>query len=300
MAFPTVVARTSSEQSTDASSFTVGLGAPSAGELLVVFVAVDANSTTDINFYHIDEGVSGRQWFLASKVWSNNAVTGIVAIKLAEGSDALKIVFGDGAAQQASAIAFRISGHGSYAAVASSLGSSSNGDPPAASITGAAQDCLFIAALCTDGQTLASAAPSGYANLTTKIATNTTGASVSVADITSNATSDNPGTFTNTPEQWAAFTVAIPELAITTNARTTQESIESVSVGDRNAVVTQAAVEVVSSFANHMVTTQVALEVLTPQTQYLYATQVALEVLSGDPWPSLSNPNKYRQIQIAC
>lgn len=299
MAFPTVVARTSSEQATDAASFTVGLGGPSAGELVVVIIAADSTSATDLTLWEIDTAVSGRRWWLASKVLGSSAVSGLVAIKIAEGGDALRISFGDGAAQQASAITFRISGHGGYASVASATGSSTNGDPPNVSISGAAQDCLFIAALCTDAQVIASAAPASYANLTTKVATNATGASVSVADRNLNATSDNPGTFTNTTEQWAAFAIAIPENTITTMCRASQVPVEALSKVDPNARISQVSVETVASNFLNMLVTQVALETLTPQTQNMYATQVALEVLSGDPWP-IGNLNKYRQIQIAC
>lgn len=296
MTAPAVVARTPSEQATDASSFTVSLGGPSAGELLVAIVAVDSTSSQT---WRIDETVSGGGWWLASHVVSNSAVLGMVAIKVADGGDALRLVAADSSPQQASAIVFRISGHGSYAAVASAVGSSTNGDPPNVAITGSAQDCLFIAALCTDAQVVASAAPATYGSLTTKVATNSTGASVSVADKAANATSDNPGTFTNTTEQWVAFSIAIPENNITTNARATQAAVEAVSLVDPNLVATQVALEVISANSLNMIVTQVALETLTPQTQNMYATQVALEVLSGDPWPSLGNANKYRQIQIA-
>lgn len=298
MAFPTVVARTASEQASNADSFTVGLGAPSAGELIVAVISFDANAVSP--YWYVDTSVSGRGWWTAGFAASNATVAGMVAIKVAEGGDALKVVLADsGGSEQASAITFRISGHGGYAAVSSSTGNSTNGDPPNVAITGAAQDCLFIAALCTDAQVVASAAPASYGNLTTKVATNAAGASVSVADRNLNAASDNPGVFTNTTEQWIAFTIAIPENSITTNARETQEAIESASIVDPNAVATQIALEAVSSFSNHMVVTQVALEAVTPQTQNLYATQLAIEVLSGDPW-IIANVNKYRQIQIAC
>lgn len=301
MTFPAVVARTSSEQTSDADGFTVGLGSPTAGELIVAIISVDlAGSGADDTKWQIDESVSGKNWWLAAKVSSNAAVVGFVAIKIAAGGDALKLMFPDGVGQQASAITFRVSGHGSYAAVASAIGNSTNGDPPNGAISGSAQDCLFLAALCTDAQVVASAAPASYGNLTTKAATNANGASVSVADRNLNAASDNPGAFTSTTEQWVAFTIAIPETNITTNARATQVAVESVSKSDPNLVETQTALEVMSSNALHMIATQVALETLSPQTQDMYVTQVALEVLSGDPWPTGNSRNKYRQIQIAC
>lgn len=300
MAFPTVVAWTASEQATNADSFTIGLGSPSAGELIISIISCDSANTTNDPQWQVDKGVSGTQWWTAAIVGSSNAVVGIVAIKVAQGGDALKILFANGDVQQGSAITFRVSGHGSYAAVASATGSSTNGDPPNVAISGSAQDCLFIAALCTDAQVVASGAPASYGNLTTHAATNSTGASVSVADRNLNATSDNPGAFTNTSEQWVAFSIAIPENSISTNARVTQAPVEAISQVSPNARTTQLCVESLSSNFLHLVVTQIALETLTPQTQALYATQVALEVLSGDPWPVVSSANKYRQIFIAC
>lgn len=317
MTAPVVVARTSSEQTSDSDSFTVSLGSPSAGELLVAIIAIDASSSTLA--WRIDEVTSGAGWWLASHVISTVSVLGMVAVKVADGSDALRVVAADSGTQQASAIVFRISGHGSYAAVASATGNSTNGDPPNTSITGSAQDCLFIAGLCTDAQVVASAAPSTYGSLTTKTATNSTGVSVSVADKAASAvTSDNPGVFTNTTEQWVAFTIAIPENSITTQARTSQVAAEAASRIDPSLITTQVALEAISANSLNMLVTQVALETLTPQTQHMYVTQVALEALSGDPWnPSMyatqvvlevlsgdpwpvSNRNKYRQIQITC
>lgn len=197
-------------------------------------------------------------------------------------------------------MAFRVTGHGSAVFISSGTGSSTNADPPNGAITGSAQDLLIIAAACHDGTVVASAAPASYANLTTQAAAGVSGASVSVADrAVSAATSENPGAFTSTTEQWVGFTIIVPENPIPTNARQTQEAVESISLPSPNAVTTQVAVEGVSAFVNHMVTTQVAMEALTPQTQNLFVTQLGIEVLSGDPWPS-GNANKYRQIQIAC
>lgn len=89
-------------------------------------------------------------------------------------------------------------------------------------------------------------------------------------------------------------------VAVDTFAIATQVASEVASAIDPSMYATQVALEVMSANSLNMIVTQVALETLTPQTQDMYVTQVALEVLSGDPWPSLSNANKYRQIQIAC
>lgn len=87
---------------------------------------------------------------------------------------------------------------------------------------------------------------------------------------------------------------------VDTLARETQEAIETLSNVNSHAIITQLPIEAVSSFVNRAVITQVPIEALSPQLHVVLITQVPIEVLSGDPWPSLSNPNKYRQIQIAC
>lgn len=282
MVAPVVVARTTSEQSTDSNLFTVGLGSPVAGELIVAVVSIDASFGA---VWDIDRSFSGKNWWIAHAVLSSSSVIGIVAIKVADGSDALRFVAVESPAQQASAITFRISGHGSYAAVAVASGTSTNADPPNVAITGSAQDCLFIAAMCADAQVVASSAPSTYGSLTTRTATTSAGASVSVAEKAVNAASDNPGTFTSASEQWVAFTIAIPENNITTNARTTQAALETASIVDPNLIASQVALEVVSSNSLNMIVTQVALE--------LISTNVPDDVAPG-------NGNKYRMIQIAC
>lgn len=295
MTSPVIASRTATLISSDSSALTISLGSPSAGDLLIVVVAIDGDASS---IPVVDAAYSGSKWNRTSAVTSTNAVTALVLWKIAEGSDALRLQLS--ASEQASAECIRVTGHGSAVFIASTTGNSTNADPPNGAITGSAQDLLVIAAACMDGTVVASAAPASYGNLTTQ-AGGAGGASVSIADLAiSAATSDNPGVFTSTTEQWVSFTIVVPENAITTNARATQEAIESLSLPSPNAVATQVAVESVSSFVNNMVATQVALETITPQTENLYATQVSIEALSGDPWPSAGNANKYRQIQISC
>lgn len=294
MTSPVIASRTPTLISSDSGLHTINLGGPSAGDLLVVVLAVD----NDVRPFVIDGAFSGKNWQFIAPVTSSGLVTGVVYWKVAEGSDALRIQLGTGA-EQSTAECIRITGHGSSVSIASAVGNSTNGDPPNGTISGSAQDVLVIAALCIDAAVVATVAPASYGNLTTQ-AGGASGASVSIADRALSAvTSENPGAFTTTTEQWVAFTIIIPENAITTNARTTQEAVEAVNLSDPNAVITQAPIEVVSAFALNMVVTQVPIEVVTPQTQNMYVTQAPIEVLSGDPWPT-GDANKYRQIQIAC
>jgi hypothetical protein len=295
MTAPVVAARTATLVSSNAPYHVVNLGSPSAGDLLIVISAFDGTASSVV----FDEGYSGLGWVRTSSVLASG-MTARVASKIAQGggADALRYMTPEND-EQSSHICIRITGHGGAVFIASTTGNSTNADPPNGAITGAAQDLLCIAAACFDGTITASGAPAGYGTLTSQ-AGGAAGASVSVADKASlAATSDNPATFTSSTAPWAAFTVLVPENAITTNARATQVASEAVSIVSPNLRATQVAIEAISSFQNHAVITQVALETLTPQAQNLYATQVALEVLSGDPW-MLGNSNKYRQIQIAC
>jgi hypothetical protein len=258
MTFPTINARTSSETTTDGGTHSVALGAPVAGELLVVISSFDAVPS----IIAVDTAISGHRWHAGPLVTpAISTVTSIVHWKVADGSDALTLLID--ASEQCSHFAIRISGHASAVAMASSTGNSTNADPPNVAITGAAQDVLFIAASCQDSALVATVAPAGYANLTTKLATNPSGASVSIADKTANATSDNPGAFTTAAEQWVAWAIAIPSVTIPTNTRPTQ-----------------LAVEASSHIESAMRSTQFVIESSSSLTAALHATQLCVEVVS--------------------
>ena len=297
MTAPVIASRTATLVSSNSPYHVVNLGSPNAGDLLIVVSAFDGVASS----VQLDEGYSGPLWARTASVQSSSSFTSRVAWKIAQGggADALRYMTPENDEQSAH-ICIRVTGHGSAVFIASTTGNSTNANPPNGSITGAAQDLLCIAAACFDSTITASGAPAGYGTLTSQ-AGGAAGASVSIADKASlAATSEDPAAFTSATGPWSAFTILVPENAITTNARATQVASEAVSIVSPNARTTQVALEALSSFQNHAVITQVALETLTPQTQNLYATQVALEVLSGDPWPSNGNANKYRQIQIAC
>lgn len=312
MTAPLVATRTTTLVNSNAAYHAASIGSPSAGDLLIVISAFDGVVSSVL----FDEGYSGLRWVRTASLQSSSAFTSCVAWKIAEGggADALRYMTPDND-EQSSHICVRVTGHGGAVFIASTTGNSTNANSPNAAITGAAQDLLCIAAACFDSTITASAAPAGYGTLTSQ-AGGSAGASVSIADKSSLvATSDDPATFTSATGPWAAYTILVPAVAITTNARATQAASEAVSIVSPNARATQVALEAITAFQNNAIITQVVLETATPQVQNLYATQVALEVisirdyanitqvalevLSGDPW-LLANANKYRQIQIAC
>lgn len=258
MTFPTIIARTSSETTTNGGVHSVGLGAPSAGELIVVISSFDGVPS----FIAVDRAASGDRWHASPLVYDSGGVSmaSVVHWKVAQGSDVLTLL--SEASEQCSHMAIRISGHANAVALASSNGQSTNADPPNVAITGAAQDVLWIAASCQDSQVVASTGPAGYANLTTKAATNTTGASLSIADKAANATSDNPGAFTTAIEQWVAWAIAIPSVAIPTASRATQVAVEASSKIVPMMRATQLSIEVANASAPNLRATQVCVEVI--------------------------------------
>jgi hypothetical protein len=245
MAFPTVAARTTTAEASSSQVHSVALGSPNAGDLLVVIVG--SGSAGDA--YLIDEVASGRGWFEITAASSSSLRLHTYAkIALGGGNDVLTLrtVF----SMRVAAVCYQITGHGSYVGGgASATATSTNADPPNASISGSAQDVLFLAAMVSLNS-VASAAPSSYGTLTTLTIS---GAFLSSAERALNATSDNPGTFTNTSQQWIATSIAIPELAITTNARQTQEAVETITGSSSTNVarLTQIAAETISHISTN-------------------------------------------------
>lgn len=252
MTFPVAAARTTTVDGASTASHAIGLGAPSAGDLLVVFIVI--NITDELV---IDEAASGTGWWRLATAEGFNMRVAAYA-KLAEGGDALTLRSSAGV--RAASVCYKVTGHGSgIGGGLTASAFSGSGNPPSASFGGAAQDALFITALGTT-TSVASAAPSGYASLTTASAPS---AFMATAEKTANATSDDPGTFTNTSQSWVATTVAIPSSAVATNAR-----------------VTQAVGEVVSNVTANLRASQIAAETVSKSDPFARATQVCVEMVS--------------------
>lgn len=266
MTFAVVAARTGTTDGSALQQHVVGLGAPSAGDLLVVFCA-----TASAGGGAVLEASAGRGWWLVGEFVGTQARLAIFAkIALGGGNDSLS--FQTPSACRAASRCYQITGHGSAVGVgASATATSTNGDPPAASISGAAQDVLFLAALASI-TSVASVAPASYGTLTTQ---STTTAFLSIAERNLNATTDNPGTFTNASQEWLAVTVAVPSVAIATNAR-----------------ASQSAAELASSVAPFMNVSEVAVEAISANALTMLASQVCVELASQNvPNDSLDGPS---------
>lgn len=212
MAFATVEARQTGSTTTNAGTHTVTFPAGvSTDELLLAFVASDGGPVLDDS--------AGRWAKIGGQHRNSTTVTGAVFAKIADGSDTLTVRtrIGDAnSVEMISWVTMRISGHGGLPVGVGANGSSTNSNPPALTPPWGAQDYLWIAARMGDAQVPATAAPSGYSTLTGVTHGNTAGACAHTAEKSSNASSEDPGTFTSATEQWAAFTVAVPPSTITT------------------------------------------------------------------------------------
>lgn len=258
MTFPVVAARTTTTDPSNTNSRSIGLGSPSAGDILVVFATTSGAGGP----YDIDLAASGSDWTLIQAAGIQLRLG--IFWKVANGSDALTLK--TIASTRMVATCYRITGHGSAMGGATSFPNSTAGanvNPPSASLTGSAQDALFITALCGTSSN-ASAAPASYTNLTTAgIAFNVF---LSTAERELNGTSDDPGSFTNTSQGYITTTVVVPSIGPpTTAARLTQEAVELLSdSASPSARLSQVSAELVTSVSVAARVTQVAVEMVSP------------------------------------
>lgn len=148
-----------------------------------------------------------------SDLWSklgqdsySTTVSGAIFYKVASGNDAMTVY--SSTSQQSSHVTLEISGSSGLVTGSSVTGSSTNSNPPNHD-AGDSNEYLWIATRSGDSTVNASAEPSGYSNLTTINAAGTRGASSATAEYQSEASSEDPGTFTSNSEQWVCWTIAV-------------------------------------------------------------------------------------------
>ena len=171
-----------------------------AGDLLIACVAgTELFSSTNIIEVNV---VDSPGWYIvgSTPATSSNYFLYVLA-KIATGSDTLKIH--SPAALWGDAVVYDITGHGSAVsmATANSVGNTTNAAPPSLTISGSAQDMLWLTLAVMNSGTVATVAPSGYSNLHTQALS--TSISISTAEKQASAvTSETPGTFTSTWGTW--------------------------------------------------------------------------------------------------
>lgn len=195
--YPTVESRNSGEETSATTSHTINMPSGiTAGDLLICVFTCDGGVTT----------TPPGDWREAWDVSYSTDVTQAIFTKIAEGSDTLTVT--TSASEESTHVTFRISGHGGTTSPQSSNGSSTNSDPPTENIYDSLP-CLWIATRGGDGTVVATSAPSGYGNMQTVQATNSTGASTNTAERNADTDSENPGTWTSATEQWVCGTICV-------------------------------------------------------------------------------------------
>ena len=212
MAFPQVATFAQSDSgitSVTSHSCTMPSGI-TVGDVLIAIIAVDQDRTVGI-----DTGASGSNWTIQQQGFPtnpNNLITGAIITKVAEGSDALTVT--SSVSDIVNAYVIRLTGAASVY-VSSPFGSAAaaDADPPNLDPGVGAKDFLWLVAVAFDAQTVATAAPANFTDLTTNAGDSSGACSISWARRELNASSLNPGAFTSVSQEYVAFTIAVEPLA---------------------------------------------------------------------------------------
>jgi hypothetical protein len=225
VAFPTTVRRATAVSSTTNNtawtpSFTWNTNtAISNGDhvLWILVVASDGNPTLSES--------GGNGWTKQDQTSDATvACTGAIFTKATttafSTSTGPSFVLASTASEQYSAVllAFKTTSTNAILAIATAAqGSSTNANPPSVSY-GSTRDMTIVETRSGDSTTVATAASTNYANLQTATGGGTNGASTNTAERQlSGASSEDPGTFTSSNDQWVSYTIAVGE-AISTNS----------------------------------------------------------------------------------
>jgi hypothetical protein len=199
--FPSVLGVSAGTEGSNTTTHTITLPTHVGGDLLTVIFAVDDNPTISI------DGSSTAGWSAEdASAGGSNLVRGALFKKVADDPNTT-LVLTTSTSQQSSWLVYRTDGSDFDATAAS--GGSVNANPPNHTPAGGAQNYLWLVAACTDsGSNTPSAAPTNYDEMRKSLG-GASGASVTVAERELNASSENPGTFTNGIISWVTFTIAI-------------------------------------------------------------------------------------------
>lgn len=168
-----------------------------AGELLLCIFTVDSNPTCSD---------ASAQWTLMGQTSNGVVVTQAIFYKTAAGGDTLTVHLTS--AQQASWVVYRIDASAGVPTGTAATGSSATADPPSHN-TGAADSYFWIATAGLDGIGSVTAAPSNYSDLIFQVG-GANSAGTGTASRLRYATTEDPGTFTNTAGSWVSYTLSVP------------------------------------------------------------------------------------------
>lgn len=201
---PTVAARSGAIGTSNVTSHPIMLPAGAVdGELQLVVVGVDGSPTVS---------TSSSGWVKLGQGGTDSVVAVFAGIA---GTAAATLTLTTTAKEQNAHNTFRISdwsGDLNDIAVVFAAGASGSADPPSLVPAGGEQDYLWIVGATTaSGATWPTAAPAGFANFVNRRGGTTSAkGNVGTAELAFAGASLDPGAFTNSSNQWAAVTIAIP------------------------------------------------------------------------------------------
>lgn len=194
-----VTARTFTNVSLNASH-PVDLPAAEVGDLLLVVTSISSNATLSVP----------EDWTIIVQDVNSIFVRGALITKIAEGSDTLTCTIS--AAHSGAYIAMTIKNGALPDATANNSASAANANPPSHSPAGGSGDYLWLAAAAWNGNAgpAVTGIPSGYNSFVWFRGRDSV---VGVCERFATASSEDPGAFTSSAEQYVAITVAIPAAA---------------------------------------------------------------------------------------
>lgn len=208
-AFPKIVYRLPSPNTTS-NGTTYTMTAPASsftdpGDVYVILFAHSSNTDSNIT--------TGSGWTELASSSNSTTISAFAYTKVATASAEPNVVITSATTQQ-SAGTWYVIRDATIDGAAATNGSSTNANPPSDTFAGGSANYVVIAAAGFDGNangTRVSAKPSGYESFYHNGFRAATGVAVGLAsaDKRVTGTSEDPGTFTNTSEQWAALTVSL-------------------------------------------------------------------------------------------
>lgn len=199
--------QTSVSAASNLLSFTPTLpGSIAVGELILVAVLFDANSNPTLS---VNVGASGSNWTKLGQDTAAGLVGMAIFYKIAEGSDVLQV--DSTGSEQYSAIAWRISGGTTVSGTFANVTTAATNPNPPSHDAGSSAATLWIAIAAIDADnSIPSAAPAGYSNLTTRAASSATGGTMGSAEKDVVSQTEDPGAFTSSPAQeYVVATLAV-------------------------------------------------------------------------------------------
>lgn len=198
--FPGVLGVAHTLVNSDSTAHVINLPPHQAGETIVVFFAVDDNPTVTI-----DAGSTSGWASMASAAGNSNLCRGH-AFKLVTSGSGSTLQLNTSSAQQSTAAAYRTDGSD---AAGAAVGGSTNANPPNLTPGGGALDYLWLVGCASDsGTNSPSAAPTNFDEMRKQLGGGG-GATITTAERELNASSLDPGAFTNGLISTVAITVAV-------------------------------------------------------------------------------------------